>query len=199
MSESILLYIARILGLVGIGLLILSGIGGVLMASRTAQRWRGVQGKLFKLHRAISLVGASLFLFHPIPMLFSPKTTGGLTLEHVIVPFDAPKQALWIGLGTISAYLLIIVTVTSLNIKKLGRQRWRILHYLTYAVIVLGLVHGLFISGEFKAGELFEPEEPEKIILLIMAFLALFFPIWRVFAARKNRPSDPLSGMCNEC
>ncbi len=187
MSESNLLFVARIIGIVGVGLLVTSGIGGVLMASRMAQKWRGMQGKLFFWHRIVSLVGASCFLFHPIPMLFSPKTTGGLTIEHIVIPFDAPKQTLFIGLGTVATYLLVIVTVTSLNIKRVGRDRWRLLHYLTYGVLFLGLAHGLFISGEFKTGELFEPDEPEKIILMILSGIAIAFPIWRMWISRINR------------
>ena len=187
MNESSLLFAARIIGIVGVGLLVVSGIGGALMASKVVQKRRGMQGKLFIWHRIVSLVGASCFLFHPIPMLFSPKTTGGLTLEHILVPFDAPKQTLLIGLGTVATYLLVIVTVTSLNIKKIGRDRWRLLHYLTYGVLFLGLVHGLFISGEFKAGELFEPDEPEKVILLVLGAFALLFPMWRAWMARKHR------------
>ncbi len=47
----------------------------------------------------------------------------------------------------------------------MNRRVLRTLHYGTYPVLALGLIHELFISGEFKAGEIFEFEEPEKLFL----------------------------------
>ena len=108
MTDDRYLWLARMIGLSGLFLLVFSGIGGVLLASRTAQRMKLFKGKTFTLHRRFSLLGAALFLLHPIPILFAPKTTGGLSLLHVVVPFTAPKQTLWIGLGVVAAYLLLL-------------------------------------------------------------------------------------------
>lgn len=185
MDTDILLKIARLIGLIGIGLLVLSGIGGTLLASRTAQKIKWLRGKTFTYHRTTSLVGAALFLLHPIPMVLAHDKTG-LGIASVLVPFIAPKQNLLIGLGILAAYALIVVTISSLYIKRLKRGTWRSLHYLTYATLFLGLAHGLFISGEFKAGETFEWEEPEKVMLLLVAAVALLFPLWRVIAARRK-------------
>ena len=68
----------------------------------------------------------------------------------------------------------------------LGFTHWRILHYGTYLFLVLGLAHSLLISAEYKAGELFDFEEPEKIILLAMGGIALLFPTWRIIAAHRH-------------
>ena len=218
MTDDRLLWLARMIGLSGLGLLVFSGIGGVLLASRTAQKMKLFKGQTFKWHRLFSLIGAALFLLHPIPILLAKHTTGGLNLLHVFVPFTAPKQSLWIGLGVIAAYLLLVVTISSLYIKKMKRGTWRVLHYGTYLVLLLGLVHGLFISAEFRKGEglfsgekkqerpamseeqkkeqigakkdegeIIDFEEPEKIILLVLAGITVLFPIWRIIAARKNR------------
>lgn len=186
MDNDLLLKIARLIGLIGVGLLVLSGIGGTLLASRTAQKIKWLKGKTFTYHRTTSLIGASLFLLHPIPMVLAHDKTG-LGWLQVMVPFIAPKQNLLIGFGILAAYALLVVTVSSLVIKKMKRPTWRGLHYLAYAVFVLGLAHGLFISGEFKAGESFEWEEPEKVMLLLVAATAVLFPVWRVIAARKSR------------
>ncbi len=187
MDNDLLLKIARLIGLIGIGLLVVSGVGGTLLASRTAQKIKWLKGKTFTYHRTTSIIGAALFLLHPVPMVLAHEVTG-LSVASVLIPFLAPKQTLLIALGILAAYSLIIVTVSSLFIKNVGRGTWRGLHYLTYAVMVLGLAHGLFISGEFKAGESFEWEEPEKVMLLLVAALAVSFPVWRVIAARKNTP-----------
>lgn len=195
-SEDQLLQWARWIGLAGLGLLVWSGIGGVIMASKTAgvlsrrfpkfQAW--LKGsRLFSRHRLFSLIGASLFLLHPIPMLFSPKTTGGLSLSQVLIPFTAQKQTLYTGLGTLAFWTLLIVTLAALAIKKLPRPTWRALHYGVYLFFVLGLAHGLLISGEYRIeAELIDFEEPEKIILLVMGAITLGFPVWRVWSARRK-------------
>ena len=224
MNDDRLLWLARMIGLCGLGLLIFSSIGGVLLATRTAQRLKLFKGKTFTWHRRLSLIGAALFLLHPVPMLFATQTTGGLHLNNVFVPFTAPKQSLWIGIGVLAVYALIVVTISSLYIKKMKRGTWRTLHYGIYLVLFLGLTHGLFISAEFREGEglssgekkqerhtmtevqkrkqiaakpgaeskkdegeIIDFEEPEKILLLVMAGITVLFPVWRIVAARKNR------------
>ncbi len=122
------------------------------MASRTAQRLKFLKGKAFKYHRLLSVIGACLLLLHPIPMALAHRTTG-MNVASIFVPGLAPKQPLWIALGIIAAYILIVVTISSLRLKQIKRGTWRVLHYGTYLVFVLGLVHGLFISAEFRGGE----------------------------------------------
>ena len=185
MTDETMLILGRWVGILGLGLLIISGIGGTLLASRTAQKLKFLKGRTFEYHRILSLIGAALFLFHPVPMIFATETSG-MTLRNTFIPFTAPKQTLLIGLGTLAAYVLAVVTLSSIYIKKLKRSTWRTLHYGTYLLFVLGLVHGLFISGEFKEGELFEFDEPEKILLLVMTVMTLAFPVWRVRVAREK-------------
>ncbi len=187
-NDDVLLYVARMIGIAGLGLLIISGVGGVLLASRMAQKLKAkwLRGKTFKYHRLLSIIGSALFVLHPIPMLFANQTTE-MSWWHIFVPFTAPKQTFLIGLGTVSAIVLLVVTLTSIWIKYMNRKVWRTIHYGTYAVLFLGLVHGLFISGEFKPGEIFEFEEPEKILLLFMTAAALVLPIWRFIIIRRNK------------
>ena len=187
MPDDLLLKIARILGLLGLALLIVSSVGGTLLASRTAQKLKFLKGQTFKYHRATSLAGAALFLAHPIPLLLAHATTG-MRWWNVFVPFTAPKQGILIAWGTLAAYSLLVVTVSSLNIKKIPRTRWRLLHYGSYAVLGLGLLHALTISNEFARYEPFRIEEPDKFLLLFVAVpLVLSFPLWRMVAARRLR------------
>ncbi|MGI8811265.1 MAG: ferric reductase-like transmembrane domain-containing protein [Pyrinomonadaceae bacterium] len=191
-SEDFLLQTARFIGIAGLILFIVSGVGGALMASRTVQminvRW--LRGKVFKFHRLVSLTGAALFLLHPVPMLFAPMTTGGMNIYHSLIPFIAPKQALTISLGIISFWILLVVSITSIFIKYMRRDWWRAVHYGTYIVISLGLIHGLLISGEFKEGEIFEVDEPEKILLMVLSAIALALPVGRLFLAKRFTPRE---------
>ncbi len=187
MPDDLLLKIARVLGLLGLALLIVSSIGGTLLASRTAQKIKFLKSKTFTYHRTMSIVGAALFLLHPIPLLLAYATTG-MHWWNIFVPFTAPKQGILIAWGTLAAYTLLVVVVSSLNIKKMPRRQWRILHYASYAVLGLGLVHALTISNEFAAYEPFRVEEPDKFLLAVVAVpLVLLLPLWRIVAARQRR------------
>ena len=185
LPDDLLLKIARVIGLLGLALLIVSSVGGTLLASRTAQKIKFFKGQTFTYHRTLSLGGAALFLLHPIPLLLAHATTG-MRWWNVVVPFTAPKQGILIAWGTLAAYTLIIVTLSSLNIKKMPRRQWRALHYASYAVLGLGLVHALTISNEFARYEPFRIEEPDKFLLAFVAVpIVLLFPIWRIVAARR--------------
>ena len=188
-SEQALLWSARMIGIAGIGLLIFSSVGGVVMSSRftgrVGKRFPKLKGnRIFVYHRRFALIGAAFFLLHPVPMLFAPKTTGGLTLLQVLAPFTADRQTLLVGLGTLAFYVLVVTIISSLLMKRMKYSYWRTLHYGTYLLLALGLIHGLLISGEYKTGELFEPREPEKVVLLVLAAIAICFPIWRLMAKR---------------
>ena len=117
--EQALLWSARMIGILGLGLLIFSSVGGVVMSAkftgRVGKRFPKLKGnRIFVYHRRFALIGAAFFLFHPIPMLFAPKTTGGLTLLQVLAPFTAERQTLLVGLGTLAFYVLVVTIVSSL-------------------------------------------------------------------------------------
>lgn len=192
MSEDKLLWLARMIGIVGMGLLVLSSVSGVVMSSKYAAKvarrfpWFA-KGRIFANHRLMSLIGAGLFLLHPIPMLFADHTTGGLNLVNVLIPFTAAKQTLYTSLGTLAFYTLLVVTVSSLCYDRMKRGSWRILHYGTYLFFALGLAHSLLISAEYRnERELIDFEEPEKMVLTIMGGLVLSFIAWRIYAAKQN-------------
>jgi len=185
MSDDLLLKLARVIGLLGLALLIVSSIGGTLLASRTAQKVKFLKGKTFTYHRSLALIGAALFLLHPVPLLLAHATTG-MRWWNIFVPFTAPKQGILIAWGTLAAYALLVVTLSSIYIKKMPRRRWRVLHYGSYAVLALGMLHALTISNEFARSEPFRIEEPDKFLLAVVAMpVVLLFPIWRIIAARR--------------
>ncbi len=193
MSNDLLLKIARVDGLLGFALLIISSFGGVLMSTRIAQRRKLFKGQTFRYHRKLSLIGASLFILHPIPLLFAYHISG-LAWWNIFVPFSAPKQTILIAWGSIAGYVLIIVTVSSLYIKKIPRKQWRLMHYGSYVVLILGLIHSLTISNEFNPNESFRVSEPDKFLLAFLALpLILILPISRlIITKQKNKVTSSI-------
>ena len=81
---------------------------------------------------------------------------------------------------------MMVVLVSSPYIRRLGRSMWRPLHWGSYLVLGLGLVHSLFISTSFLPGETLDFLDFEKLIVIAMCAGALVFPVWRVFVRWKQ-------------
>ena len=159
MPEGFLVLLARVFGVAGAMLLAASAVLGVLLASRAAQRLRLLKGRTFRIHRLLSVLGAGLLLVHPVPAVLAREMTG-VSLAAVFVPFAAEKLAFNIAFGALALDILLVVLASSLLIKRLPRKVWRRLHYGAYAVLVLGLYHGLLIPNDFGPAARYAPVDP---------------------------------------
>ena len=66
-------------------------------------------------------------------------------LAQLLVPFaGSDYRPLWVGLGQISLYLLALVSFTFYIRKQVGNGLWRMIHYLSYVLFGLSLLHGIF-------------------------------------------------------
>jgi predicted ferric reductase len=167
MPDDFLILLARVLGIAGVMLLAASAVLGVLLASRAAQRLRLLKGRSFRTHRLLSVLGAGLLLAHPVPAVLARETTG-VSLVAVFVPFAAEKLAFNIAFGAVALDVLLVVLASSLLIKRLPRKAWRRLHYGAYAVLVLGLYHGLLIPDDFGPNARYAPVDPLTLYKVLM-------------------------------
>ena len=130
------------LGLAAIYLLSVNVLLGLLMSARYNpwKRWPHRRINLLKLHNWTAYVALGLAVLHPIPLLFLDKPHFRVT--DVLYPVSSPEQPVINTLGAISLYLLAFTVITSIYRAEIGRQRWKPLHYLTYVVAALLIVHG---------------------------------------------------------
>jgi sulfoxide reductase heme-binding subunit YedZ len=93
---------------------------------------------------------------------------------------DIPKRP-FVLVGTLALLLMLPLAATSFNraIKALGAARWRQLHRLVYAVVLLGLLHFFWMrSAKNNFGE----------VAVYAAVIALLLG-WRLWKARPARPA----------
>jgi predicted ferric reductase len=50
----------------------------------------------------------------------------------------------WVGIGQIGCYVWLIVALSFYVRSMIGQKTWRTLHYLSFALYIMGLLHGLF-------------------------------------------------------
>ena len=185
MPEDFLILLARVFGVAGAMLLATSAVLGVLLASRAAQRLRLLKGRTFRIHRLLSVLGAGLLLAHPVPAVLAREMTG-VSLAAVFVPFAAEKLAFNIAFGALALDILLVVLASSLLIKRLPRKVWRRLHYGAYAVLLLGLYHGLLIPNDFGPAARYATVDPlafDKVLVEVSIIGVLLASAWRIAAA----------------
>ncbi len=129
-------------GLAAVYLLAANVLLGLLMSVRYNpwKRWPYRRINMLKLHNWTGYLGLGLAVMHPIPLLGVGKPHFGL--GDILLPISSPEQPVVNSLGAISLYLLAFAVITSVYHAEIGRQRWKVLHYLTYVVAALFIVHG---------------------------------------------------------
>lgn len=137
-------YLSRATGMVGFALLWVSMASGLIISNKMARIWPG-NWTAFDLHQFTSLLGLGFGAIHALVLLgnaFIPYS-----IVQLAVPFSNPEyRPIWVGLGQISLYLSAVVSFTFYIRKQIGNRAWRVIHYLSYGLFALVLLHGL-LSG----------------------------------------------------
>ncbi len=102
-----------------------------------------------ELHRYITLLTLAFIGVHTLAVWLDPFTA--FTPAEVLVPMAAHYRPLWIAMGIVSAYLAVAVWASEYVRKWIGFAWWRRLHYLSFAVFVLGAVHGLGTGSDTRS------------------------------------------------
>ena len=96
---------------------------------------------LNEVHRTAALTGVGLVAVHLGTLLFDPYAQ--LRVIDLVFPFLGSYRPLWLGLGTLAVDLLAVITVVSLLREKVGPRVFKAVHWATYALWPVALVHAL--------------------------------------------------------
>jgi methionine sulfoxide reductase heme-binding subunit len=135
-------YTARGAGLSALVLLTASVCLGALASGRGTPGTRYVTQYV---HRVCAGLGVGVLVLHIATILADKYANVGVT--GALVPFTSGYRATWVGLGTIAAYLLLLVTVLGaargrMAASSTGARLWRSVHAFGYAAWALALWHG---------------------------------------------------------
>ena len=70
------------------------------------------------------------------------------SLANLLIPFTGPYMPLWVGLGIVSLYLMVLVSASFSWKKWLTHKNWRRLHYLSFPAYGLVTLHGLMAGTD---------------------------------------------------
>ena len=138
MSDSILWYAARGAGIVS--LVLLTGV--LVLGIVSAMRWQSASWPRFLttgFHRNLALTTLVFLAIHIGTAVLDPFTALGW--NAALIPFSSSYRRIWLGLGVVALYLMLAIIVTSLLRPRFGYRAWRAIHWLTYAMWPLALIH----------------------------------------------------------
>ena len=135
-------FLSRASAFVAFGLVWLSMILGLLMTNKLARMWPGGP-TAFDLHQYVSLLGIGFGLYHAL-ILIGDRFIN-YTFVQLLVPFASVNyHSISVGLGQLSFYVLLLVSLTFYVRRTITQPLWRLIHYLSFVLFVLVLAHGLW-------------------------------------------------------
>lgn len=142
--SSMALYGSAVFGYIGVSLIMWQLILGT----------RAISGLFFadlpaklKLHRWLGQYGILVFLLHPLLILVAYSES----LVYTIVPNFSTTYETAVTYGRFALMAMAIIWITSVAVRgKVAYRPWKYIHYLSYAIIVLSLLHVPAVGSSFS-------------------------------------------------
>ncbi|HEY4378549.1 MAG TPA: ferric reductase-like transmembrane domain-containing protein [Acidimicrobiales bacterium] len=138
MNSQLWWYTARAGGLVGWALLAASVLWGLALSTKAfgpkpRPNW------MLDLHRFLGGAAVVFTVIHVLAIVLDSYVHFGLS--EVLVPLASHWHPVAVAWGIVGAYLLAAVEVTSLLRKRLSKRAWRMTHFLSFPLYVVGTIH----------------------------------------------------------
>ncbi|WP_151083417.1 ferric reductase-like transmembrane domain-containing protein [Nocardioides cynanchi] len=140
-------YLNRSTGLVVLALLTVTTVLGVLSTGQGRRLLPRFVGQA--LHRNLALWSVVLLGLHITTAVVDSYVD--IRWWQAVVPWaGASYMPLWLGLGTLSFDLIVLVAVTSLVRARMKHRTWRFVHLLAYGAWGVAVAHGLGIGTDLR-------------------------------------------------
>ena len=148
-SPKIYWYLSRATAFVSLTILWVSMALGLGLSNKLARIWPGVPAA-FAIHEYVSLLGLAFAFFHALVLLGDHYIN--FSLAQIFIPFSTTDyRPTWVGVGQIGFYVWLIVASSFYIRSSIGQKTWRVIHYLSFAMYMMGLIHGLFSGTDSSA------------------------------------------------
>jgi len=163
-------YAARGTGVVALVLFTLVVLLGIL--TRSGRTVPGLSGFVTAgFHRNASLVALGFLVIHIVSSIIDPFAS--IKIVDAFVPFVASYRPIWLGLGAVAFDLVLAIVITSLLRNRIGRRTWRGLHWFTYAMWPIAVVHSLGTGSDSA--------QPWMVgLVAVCVSLVVIAALWRI-------------------
>jgi len=177
MNPQIWWYIARGSGIVGWFLLTATVLWGILTPAKLSDKQRPAW--FLDLHRWLGGLTIGYIAIHLMSLMADSYIEFSVT--DLVVPFASEWKPLPVALGVLATWIVVVVQVTSLAMKRLSRQVWRKIHLTSYLAFFLTSLHGTFVGTD--ATHLFY-----QIASIVSLGAVIFATLFRIITRRRRRP-----------
>lgn len=139
--------LARSSGVVSWVLVVASMLWGILLATRMLRPYDR-PAWLLDLHRwfgALAVLGVGIHLF-----ALHADSYVQFSIADLLFPFHSRWRPFAVVTGVIAMYMLVIVQLSSMLMKKLPKVVWRAIHLTSYVMFVLIAVHSILAGHDRK-------------------------------------------------
>ena len=131
--------LARASGFTAYLLLSASVLAGLVLKSRPFRSLK--PAAVTDTHRFLAMLGLGALAVHGLSLVLDH--TVHMPLAGLLVPGLSPYRPLAVGIGVLSAELMVVVYASFSLRKRIGTKNWRRLHWMTYAIFLGATVHGI--------------------------------------------------------
>ena len=135
---------------------------------------------LLDLHRWLGVLSIATVAAHLGALVADSNPYVYFGWRELFVPQASAWRPVAITWGVIAFYILVVVQLTSLVMKKLPKRVWRSIHLTSYAMFVMATVHGFLAGADAK-----------HLVFIVVASagcgVLLFATVARVLQARAKR------------
>lgn len=183
MNEQFWWYLSRASGLVAWVLLVGSLVWGVLLATR-ALKPLDRPAWLLAMHRWISGLAVVATAVHLGALVADGYVQFGA--KELFVPMASNWQPGAVTVGIIGLYVLVLVQVTSLMMKKLPKRLWRWIHMTSYVMVWTVTVHA-GMAGTDVTNRVYQG------VALLLTIAAVSVTVLRIIVGRRGGAGAPAS------
>ena len=180
-------YLSRATAFVSLSLLWISMALGLGITNKMARLWPGAPAT-FAIHEYVSLLGLAFAGFHALIILGDHYIK--FTLLQLLLPFSTVEyRPFWVGVGQVGFYVWIIVVWSFYVRSAIGQKTWRFLHYASFFLYLMGIMHGLFSgtdSGASWAQTYYWISGGSLLFLFFARFIGTM--IEKLFPVKKSAP-----------
>jgi predicted ferric reductase len=186
-------YVTRASGIIAYLLLWFSTILGLAVTSKYLD---GMLDRIFTydFHEFISLLAIAFTLVHVLVLMLDRYLP--YSIVQILVPFISPYRPFWVGVGVISFYLVLLVTITFYLRNRIGSRAFRTIHYLSLLSYIGVTLHGYFSGTDTALPSM-------KILYDVTGLAVLFLTVyWLVLlgfrkAEKRRQAAGLVSGEVN--
>ena len=129
-------------------------------------------------HRAVSFGALAFLIIHIVLEIAAPHLEESQT-QHVhildaFIPFLSQYRTFYMAEGTIASDIIVLLVITGIIRRRFTAGghawKWRVIHYSSYAALILGVLHGL-LAGRKAIGSFVYWSYGIVIVLVALAVL----------------------------